>query len=279
MQSIRNKISLPRGTTCCHLCGGTPVTVVVVAKIGTACLDEPCVARIMGLAYDGGPQKKEQHDENRETGQARGVLASRSAIAAPPKPSDLTSAIRAYIPGLSGERERASTRIVDGGTKLGHIIAWRAWRWDRGQLRGAGIREVWVERQAPEAICYPTKDTPSHGHKHKAGAKVPMWLCACGYHALKPGPFKDFLRVAMQADWKGTRVIIGTVALWGRVVTHQDGYRAQFAYPIQCFAELRDGKLRPVPWQTTQALKRRYGVLIGSPEEAAGLLQTKPVFQ
>ena len=271
--AIRNKVKLPRRVTCCHLCGDTPVTVVVVAKVGTACLDERCVERIMGRAYDGGVTKEVRHDENREASQARGVLAPRAAVAAPPKPPDLTRTIRAYIPGLTRPRARASTRVVDGGTKLGHIIAWRMWRWERGQLRGTGICEAWAERQAPEAICRPVKFTPSSDSKHRVGAKVPMWLCACGYHAVRQEAFREFLSTTLREDWQGMRLIIGTVALWGRVVTHQDGYRAQYAYPIQVFAELRDGQFRPLAWQTAQALKRRYGVMVGSPEEAVLLLQ------
>jgi len=198
-------------------------------------------------------------------------LATRITFAPTPKPPSLTETLRiANLTNwscLTHPRPRASACIVEGGTQLGHIVAWRLWRWDRGHLRGIGVREVWPEREAREAECL-SEGKP----RHRPKTLVPVWGCHCGFYALRAEPFTRFLWDVMHADSSGARLILGTVALWGRIVTHQDGYRAQYACPLQCFAEMRGGVFKPLAWLTADALKRRYGVMIGSPEEAALLL-------
>jgi hypothetical protein len=52
----------------------------------------------------------------------------------------------------------------------------------------------------------------------------------CGVYALK-----DFDRLFMD-HWfpiEGWLCCFGQVALWGRVVEHEHGYRGQFAYPVR----------------------------------------------
>jgi hypothetical protein len=98
------------------------------------------------------------------------------------------------------------------------IVAWRAWT-IAGSTDGslvrllpiAGDHRPWPTRQPVVAAC-----RRSHGHV------VPGVSCTCGVHATRhPG----LLRRARDPG------AIGTVALWGRVVEHELGFRASLGYP------------------------------------------------
>jgi hypothetical protein len=93
--------------------------------------------------------------------------------------------------------------------------------------------------------------------------------CTCGLHATHD---PDPLRRARDP------AVVGTTALWGRVVEHEHGYRGEFAYPQRlrlvchlCFwrkgtngdrctvvVRLRGGRLVPLCAEHLE-LSRRYG--------------------
>jgi hypothetical protein len=58
--------------------------------------------------------------------------------------------------------------------------------------------------------------------KHARMHAAPNVDCSCGLHATRD---VDLLRRTKSPS------VLGRVALWGRVVEHQHGFRAQFAYP------------------------------------------------
>lgn len=97
------------------------------------------------------------------------------------------------------------------------IIAWRSWAltgWRDGshlRLRPVARRGGWKPREATEASCRtnPFHDAPEPG-------------CRCGLHA---SVTLDILRRTK------CPAVLGRVALWGRVIEHERGYRARFAYP------------------------------------------------
>jgi len=98
------------------------------------------------------------------------------------------------------------------------VLAWRAWsltgRRDGAELLlrpVAGRSRPWKPMERAEAAC-------KHARLHGA----PNVDCSCGLHATHE---VDTLR--------RTRcpAVLGRVALWGRVVEHDLGYRAQFGYP------------------------------------------------
>ena len=98
------------------------------------------------------------------------------------------------------------------------ILAWRTWALT-GHRDGtdlllrpvAGRSRPWKPMQPVEAGC-------KHARLHAA----PHVECTCGLHATHA---PDILR--------RTRcpAVLGRAALWGRVIEHDHGYRAQFAYP------------------------------------------------
>ena len=53
----------------------------------------------------------------------------------------------------------------------------------------------------------------------------PVFDCKCGIHAFSKMEY-------MKDNWIRKGCIYGKVALWGRLIEHENGFRSQFAYPI-----------------------------------------------
>jgi hypothetical protein len=101
------------------------------------------------------------------------------------------------------------------------IVAWRGWRLVRrprtGQYRLmplAHTGRVWPMRTRYRAIC-------EEQGKHEA---PDMWG-SCGSYSVKDVEWAMYEAKIMGAT------AVGTVALWGTVIEHENGYRAEFAYP------------------------------------------------
>jgi hypothetical protein len=96
------------------------------------------------------------------------------------------------------------------------IIAWRTWNLaitpGRTRLVPVGDhRKPWRPRERSRAIC-------GRHRFHRA----PNPACTCGIHASK--------EIGLLQRTRGPSVL-GTVALWGRVIEHELGYRGAFGYP------------------------------------------------
>jgi hypothetical protein len=97
------------------------------------------------------------------------------------------------------------------------VLAWRAWSLTGTDRAGyllrpiAGRANPWPQRRAARATCW-------WPQLHDAPAES----CRCGLHAVHE---ERLLR------WTRSPAVIGTVALWGRVIEHDLGFRAEFAYP------------------------------------------------
>lgn len=78
------------------------------------------------------------------------------------------------------------------------------------------------------------------------GIKIPILRCRCGIYATKSLVINSWLgRI-------NDRFVYGRVALWGKVVEHTTGYRAQYAYPVSI---------------SDRALADLYGVSVEHPVE------------
>jgi hypothetical protein len=106
------------------------------------------------------------------------------------------------------------------------ILAWRCWRLHidpdahvvRPVLESCVYGEPWPERQAFVSTC-PVHELPEPG-------------CGCGIHAVTSR------EAALEwAGWAQSAlpnpIVLGRVQLWGRVLPHSGGYRAQLAYPYE----------------------------------------------
>lgn len=110
------------------------------------------------------------------------------------------------------------------------ILGWRAWRLHRDPASGLRIvpstpRAAWEPREPVHASC-----SGSHTRLYMvfnpelaASHRAPEPGCTCGIHAMK-----DPARLARAGR---SAAVVGRVAMWGRVIEHTKGYRAERAYP------------------------------------------------
>lgn len=145
------------------------------------------------------------------------------------------------------------------------VVGYRVWQWDATGLRSLNGTQ-WQPGKMIEAECM------IQGHE------VPQLGCKCGVHAAKT---VAHLR-REEYDRNG---IYGEVYLWGTVVEHQQGWRAQFAYPknfVVPFEMMPFTMSRVESWLTTLAtydcdifVHRIKGTVLlwhsGSGYDAAGL--------
>jgi hypothetical protein len=129
------------------------------------------------------------------------------------------------------------------------ILGWRAWRLRRTD---AGLRIVpttprsaWEPGIAIRATCSGahTREYLVHNPELAASHRSPEPGCTCGIHAIK-----DPARLARAGR---STAVVGRVAMWGRVIEHTKGYRAELAYPsrlrLVCSWCLWYGRLPAVP--------------------------------
>lgn len=101
--------------------------------------------------------------------------------------------------------------------RLGYVVGMRGWFYDtrRERLVSKVNRTIWEPRRRLQAECFLMSGAPPHvldDRYHR-----------CGIYAYK----HDCLVSTVQKT-----PIQGAVALWGKIVEHSEGYRAQYAYPL-----------------------------------------------
>jgi hypothetical protein len=106
------------------------------------------------------------------------------------------------------------------------IIGYRVWKWENTGLKSL-CGERWRPGQSLAARCRASVVVgPIVGRAEAVhdAHEVPQTDCTCGVYAAKN------LEHLRQFGYEG-RGIHGEVYLWGTVVEHELGWRAQFAYP------------------------------------------------
>ena len=118
------------------------------------------------------------------------------------------------------------------------IVGWRQWNFMYPHfLANLGNDTIYVPREKIEAHCeqYSTIGTLVLRKDHTE-QPAPHLTCMCGIYAYKEKP--RLLR-EIRNIYSGLRLvannryvpIYGEINLWGKVIEHEDGYRAQFGYP------------------------------------------------
>ncbi len=109
------------------------------------------------------------------------------------------------------------------------IVGYRVWRWNVTGLKSLN-GEPWLPGRPLAAGCRAAAGGRIVGHAKAAhGAHdLPNSDCTCGVYAAKN------MEQLRQFGYEG-RGIHGEVYLWGNVVEHKLGWRAQFAYPKSLF--------------------------------------------
>jgi hypothetical protein len=92
------------------------------------------------------------------------------------------------------------------------IVGWRSWYVTDGRLSSLTFDHKWPVGKELVARCNETKHRP------------PYQRCGCGVYALKS------LEILRRSSYFNGECF-GQVALWGKVIEGEDGYRAEFAYP------------------------------------------------
>jgi len=109
------------------------------------------------------------------------------------------------------------------------VVGFRVWQWDSAGLKSLN-GEKWFAHQPLSAVC--TADAyGSIAGLSKAthnSTELPSFRCTCGVYAART---MEHLRQCGYRKF-GVR---GEVYLWGTVVEHERGWRAQFAYPKTFF--------------------------------------------
>ena len=101
------------------------------------------------------------------------------------------------------------------------VIGWRAWALARTPAGEPELRpiiysgETWPAREVARATC------PPHA---RSGHRAPDPDCTCGLYAVDG---LDRLPAVVGRDV----TVIGSVALWGTMVEHDSGFRAELGYP------------------------------------------------
>ncbi|MGQ0520564.1 MAG: hypothetical protein ACT4PX_05365 [Actinomycetota bacterium] len=137
------------------------------------------------------------------------------------------------------------------------IAAWRYWRVgsaDRRLQSLTGRHQGWQPGQALEARCrFDNVDRSEWRYQLVSGFSpdphpAPSEGCTCGLYAAR-----SLEHLRGQPLFGLSRMVVGEVSLWGKVIPGQHGYRAQFAYPRRLY--LFEGALRRDP-RLLEALAR-----------------------
>jgi hypothetical protein len=156
------------------------------------------------------------------------------------------------------------------------IVGWRMWILPiPGMMAQKGYRsrfllhslnnEVWWPRKPLRAAC--------NGSLRQFGRHgvAPEWSCDCGIYAVKGieqilssvlfsiGPVLGIEQILSSVLFS-IGPVLGEVSLWGKIVVHDQGYRAQYAYPKRLWVPAR------MPDNLTSLLEV-YGVPVGSTED------------
>lgn len=129
----------------------------------------------------------------------------------------------------------AKAEMAERDIVLEPAVGWRAWHvveeHEGVTLVSWWLNTAWPARQRLESSCRQHGDRPELRHD-------------CGIHAFKSRehalgyagervPYVGFPFVRPIEGRVG--IAVGRVSLWGRVVAHRGGYRAQYAYPYDIF--------------------------------------------
>lgn len=117
------------------------------------------------------------------------------------------------------------------------LMGWRAWAVNDGNIYGLGVgrNQLWAPRQQASAVHL---DRQFHAYiSDGSEIEVPCQspCSTCGLYAYKSDSWaKEQIGLGQHyGSYGGIPTVIGTVALWGRIVEHEHGYRAQYAYPTK----------------------------------------------
>lgn len=163
---------------------------------------------------------------------------------------------------------------------VGPLRAYRCWRveWQNGRpvLGSLFHATVWPADGPLRATCERRPGSLAAWIRRRFSRKVdghaaPAWGCECGIYAMSHLEDDEDLRISPHICQRGPldRVmrVAGVAQLWGRVVQHDRGYRAEYARPLRLLTIPSLLRVRDTEG-LIEAVARRYRIpLVTSAEE------------
>lgn len=129
------------------------------------------------------------------------------------------------------------------------IVAYRVWGVDRTTTRLRAryrTEDAWEPKQPKRATCrymdigvvddgapphHTTADCVAAMQAYYGEGKLEHgWVASCGLYGYKT-PLMAWHALGTSDEWDESRIVFGEVRLWGRVLEHERGFRAEYAYP------------------------------------------------
>lgn len=135
------------------------------------------------------------------------------------------------------------------------VTGWRCWGYNSGYLTSVNDALIWPAKEAYVAECMKGIGTTHEEHLS------PAENCTCGLYAAGAE------NACQWTQRKGQPVVWGIVSGWGKVIEHNRGWKAQYAYPKLLFVWDEDTKKAA---KAALLLKQRYGceVQVATDEQA-----------
>jgi hypothetical protein len=132
---------------------------------------------------------------------------------------------------------------------VGPLYGYRWWRveWQGKDpvLRSLYFATPWPAQDPLRAACETKAGPLSTWVRRLLGQEpathpAPTWACRCGIYGLARLELDDAIETSPQICQHGlfgrSVQVFGTLLLWGRVVQHEQGYRAEYAQPLKLLA-------------------------------------------
>lgn len=116
------------------------------------------------------------------------------------------------------------------------------WHGDQPVLRSLYRSTIWPAEGPLRATCEKRPGSLASWVRSLLSSRAethstPQWGCGCGIYALTRLDTDEPLEMSPQVYQRGLfeRVVhvVGVVQLWGRVIQHEQGYRAEYARPLR----------------------------------------------
>jgi hypothetical protein len=138
--------------------------------------------------------------------------------------------------------ERRQTHPISGDRQTDPVIGWRSWSLRQG-FSESGHTTTWVlTSPAMSMVEWPPR-AAMRATCHTGCRDAPARQCRCGLYAIWPESFNGGLAGG---------VVVGEIKGWGRVIEHQEGWRAASAYPsslcLVCDRCLLEGRWTRADW-------------------------------
>jgi hypothetical protein len=163
------------------------------------------------------------------------------------------------LTGLLNDVFEAPKLDKGSGEEDGYVEGWRTWKVSRQlPLYGASVKLqsatfgdfFWTPRVKSRAECDRCdQEDPETGEL----SGVPGEACGCGFYSAKSlEHLREMGYIGACTNDEYTSVV-GKLANWGKVIEGSQGWRAEYAYPVELYLPFDAMRLGP-------ALKKSYGV-------------------